>query len=301
MDKNLANQSSDQSKPTLLVQAATFMCSQPYWAQKIHALGWCLCLIPPLGWLMALGFRKRIVLKLLHPNTYPLSETTFTLSDYIQLLRDGFCALVVMSIYFIPTLGLSWFLGAVQSQMSTGEIFLGFIKYTIASLSFPPLTLGGVNLYYQAYLPEFYLSSVQGMLIISLFILTTFILPLGYMQIGKRGKWRDALNLSQVLTTFLSKPQGYLCAWRDSLRLTLSAFTLGVHIPWGIIWTYQGIVWLFNQLQAEQFPNSSFYEEASPSDINLSSTNINSLNQNSAYIYRLGVAIPIWWQGDSID
>ena len=277
------------------------MCSQPYWAQKVRALGWCLCLVPPLGWLMALGFRKQIVFNLLNPNTYPLSETTFTLSDYLQLLQDGFCALVVMSIYFIPTLGLSWFLGAVQPQMTTSEIFLGFIKYTVASLSFPPLTLGGVNLYYQAYLPEFYLSTVEGILIIILFMLTTFILPLGYMQIGKRGKWRDAFNLFQLLTTFLSKPKGYLCAWRDSLKLTLSAFTLGLHTPWGIIWSYQGIVWLFNRLQAEQFPNSSFYEESLLSGTSHSFTNINSLNPNSACIYRLGIPIPIWWQGDSID
>ena len=170
---------------TLLNQAATFMMAHQNWAKKIRALGWFLALVPPLGWLMALGFRKRIVLKLLRPNEYPLSKQSFTITDYLQLLRDGIYALGVMSVYFMPTLSLSWFLGAVQSHMSYTDIFFGFIKYAIASLSFPPITLGSVNLYYQLYLPDFHLSLAQGFLIVISMLMTTFVLPLGYILVAK--------------------------------------------------------------------------------------------------------------------
>ena len=273
------------------------MSTQQQWAQNIRSLGWFLCLIPPVGWLMALGFRKSVALTLLHPDSYPLSPQNFTWIDYLRFLRDGFCALGVMSLYFMPTLGLSWYLGSAQSHMNWAEICLGFIKYAAASLSFPPITLGSVNLYYQLSIPGFHLSLAKGSLIIISMLLTTFVLPLGYMQIGKRGKWLDTFNLWQVFNTFLNNPKGYLLAWRDSIRLTLAALSLGIHTPWGIIWSYQGIVWLFNQLQAEHFPSHSFNSNL----VDSSSPTSYSLNKYPNCISRLGVPVPIWWRGDQID
>ena len=236
---------------------------------------------------MALGFRKRVVLNLLQPHQHPPSTAPLKLTDCLQLLRDGFCALGIMSLYFMPTLWLSWCLGTTQHSMIGVECTSGFLLYAIASISFPPLTLGGVHLYYQLYSPLFHLSVPEGLLVMGLLLLTTFILPLGFMQIGFRAKWRDALHLPKVFSTLLSHPKGYLRAWRDSIRLTLSALSLGLHTPWGIVWSYQGIVWLFNHLHLEQFPHHSF--DSAP------------LNLPPDSISRLGVPVPVWWRGNDND
>ena len=273
----------DQNSPqkSFLEQSAIFMTAKPNWTRPIRSLGWLLFICPPLGWLMALGYRKQIVLHLFHPNQYPITNDQFSLNDYIRLTKDGLCALGVMSLFFLPSLMLSWTLGFDSTNANTTGVF-SFIQYALASLSFPPITLGGVNMYYQGYLNTFYLSPTEGSLVIGSMVLATFILPLAYMQIGFRGKWRDALNLRQVLMTLLRDPVGYILAWKDSIRLTIAALFLGLYTPWGIIWSYQGIVWRFNRLHLKHYPEYSF-DHFYPKDIpNL--------------ISKLGVSVPIWWR-----
>ena len=75
-------------------------------------------------------------------------------------------------------------------------------------------------------------------------------IPAGFMQVANRGRFVDALNLQQVFGILRYHFFCYVEAWIYSLWLTMLAMMTGPFAPWSIIWSYQGIVYAFNEVLA---------------------------------------------------
>lgn len=86
-----------------------FMVAHPDWQTPIRRIGWWLLLCPPVGWLMALGYRLDIVLTLRRPQLETPPKRPAGLRSDFAFFRAGFAALVVMTAYFAPPLVLFWF------------------------------------------------------------------------------------------------------------------------------------------------------------------------------------------------
>ena len=277
--------SAQKPKRSILDASSLFMITLPHWRSMISFLGLWLLICPPVGWLMALGYRKQILLFFFHPSVDDLRLHRPSLRTALILAREGICALGVIVFYFLPTLSLIWTWGMHMpvEMYSVHSIFtFKFLEFVSRCFMITPLSLGGCLLYYQFYIPEFTLSIPHGALALFLLGITLFMIPLAFMQIAKRGLWRDAFRLDQVTLLFARIYPNYIGAWQDSLLMTFSAFTLGPRIPWGIAWSYMGIVWRFNWIQCAVQTQCALSTEFSiPSSVSIIHTRFTS--------------VPMWW------
>ena len=192
---------------------------------------------------MALGYRKEVVLQMTQSGSGPLPEWP----GLAHLLREGVKALGVISMYLAPTLILGWSLGAQEGWSDV----TGGVTYCLCSLLLVPLTLPATPLVYMTYCETFSLSMTSGLLIFGLSACTTLIIPAGFMRVAIRGSFIDALHLPRVIATISVYTRLYVRAWWDSLRLSVAGLSLLVLSPWGIAWSYLGIVLCFNQILAQ--------------------------------------------------
>ena len=242
----------DQSPPRTLDLAALFMTQDPRWADVVRRLGWWILLCPPLGWLIALGYRKEVVLHFKVSGAGPLPAWPGTFA----LLREGFKALGVISLYLAPALILSWQLGAREGWADP----IGGLQYMLCSLTLVPVTLPATPLVYMSQHQEFLLSGFDGALIFALSTGITFLIPAGFMRVAIRGSFVDALHLPEALRTLSLYRAQYIRAWSRSLQLSVVGVSLLIFSPWGIAWSYLGIVLCFNEVLA----SSSQMKDASP-------------------------------------
>lgn len=270
--------------------AALFMTSSSEWREINRVLGWWILCCPPIGWLMALGYRKYVVAHLLNPeregDRSPLPPTP----PLLNLFLEGFGALGVMIVYFTPTIALAFIWGADILPWETSEQSLRFLVFGALTYFLPPITLGGTLAYYQSSVSWFELSTTQGLMIGIALMLNTFLIPLAFMQVGERGRWRDAFRVDRSILLLFRHSHAYLGAWRDSLWISFAALSLIRRAPWGIAWSYLSIVWLFNRIHAHEFPNNLIEPLSADSADSASSTS----HQFKLY-YLWGVPIPMWW------
>ena len=165
--------------------AALFMMRDPRWIEPIRTLGWWILLCPPLGWLMALGYRKEVVLHMTRAGVGPLPEWP----GLAHLSREGFKALGVISVYLAPTLILGWHLGAQDGWSDV----TGGIMYCLCSLFLVPLTLPATPLAYMLWSDVFTLSTSSGLIIFGLSACTTFIIPAGFKK-NRGARWEGMLH-----------------------------------------------------------------------------------------------------------
>jgi hypothetical protein len=278
----------------MIHQASHFMTTAPQWHIIIKHLGKIMIICPILGWIMALGYRKYVVYNLLHASTPLPHHIQTTWRSNLLLVREGLYAMGVMIYYFSPILLLAYLLAtpchphvaALNHSCEYTQYDISFITHALifiaCSFILPPITLGGTLTYYQLYVPWFQLSILLWVGIIILLMIMTYLIPLAFMQIGRRGYWRDALKIHYCIRLAIQYPSAYFQAWVHGLHLSLCAFTLGLRVGEGIVWSYLGIVYVFNQMIAQQFPQGC----------------IHNVLPQEAYensIVRLNVLIPKWW------
>jgi len=264
----------------------------PGWAALTRRLGWWLLLCPPAGWLMALGHRRDVARALRDPAADPLAlrGAPLTPRGDLHRLAHGLGALGVLAAYAAPALLCAWQWGHARplaGLLSAGAWLDGGLwGFLGASLALPPLTLGGVTAAWalsdSCALTPGGLAAVQGLL-----ALAVGLLPAAYLQVGARGRWRDALRPHRALASLAAHPRAYLRAWGEGLRLSAAALALGARAPWGVVWSYSAIVWLFNEAHlapahplsaARAAPTLSAHLAASPTPL----------------LWRLGRPIPDW-------
>ena len=271
------------NKDTPLYSAALFMTTAPSWKQMIIPLGWWIILCPPLGWLMALGYRKHAVFHMMHAKELRFQPPIPTMWGCLAYLKDGLCALLVMMVVFTPALSIAFSLGSDTLPWSSTESIFRFAQYMAMTYSLPPVMLGGTLAYHQWFAPWFHLSNIELVCIGLMFVFNTYVIPLAFMQVALRGKWVDTIRIDRIIALGFKYPAAFALAWRDSLWISFAALGLIFRAPWGIAWSYLSIVWLFNRLHSHTFSNSVIEHEVDvPQDMQIKKL--------------LGVPIPIWWK-----
>src|SRR5262245_52797434 len=77
------------------------------WRRKLFIGGLALLLFPPIGWPVALGYRKEAAFRLIGGAVPALPEWK---DSWGRFLKDGFAAAGVILVYYLPFLALFWFL-----------------------------------------------------------------------------------------------------------------------------------------------------------------------------------------------
>jgi hypothetical protein len=219
-----------------------FMTEDPQWVFAIRHIGWWILLCPPFGWLIALGYRKEVVLCLACNSSSPLPKW----QGAPYLLWEGIKALGVIIVYFSPYIICAWHWG---SPSGWNDLY-GGLCYVLMSLSLVPITLPLTPIIFSLYDHGFSFTFGESLFLLVSSIGITFFIPLGFMRVARRGRFIDALHIFKAASILMRHGRRYVHAWWLSLRLTFSALSLGPFTPWGIAWSYLGIVYSFNHILA---------------------------------------------------
>src|SRR5262245_17020544 len=213
------------------------------WRRKLFIGGLVLLLFPPIGWPIALGYRKEVAFRLIGGAAPALPEWK---DSWGRFLKDGLAAAGVILVYYLPFLVLFWFL-ALDDVAVAARHLREIAFFLIAVPLLIPIGLPLLPPLYWLLFPWVRLSFSEMLLVGAVFWSTTFIMPAAFLQVSLTGRFMPAFRLSRIVRFIRETPRAYVEAWAASIVATALAFVSGPLAPWGIFWSYLVIVHAFNQ------------------------------------------------------
>lgn len=220
-----------------------FMFRDREWLGKILVGGLWLLAFPPLGWPIALGYRKEALAALVEGRTPLLPPWR---GQWLAFLGEGLKAAAVILIYFLPFLGGFLWL-AIDDRSVIRDHAVELVVFGAAIVLLLPICLPLLPPLY-AYLFDWVrLSSLEMVALGALFWGTTFLMPAAFLQVSLRGRFTAAFRVDRVVVFVGRNPASYLEAWAISVVATAAALASTVAAPWAIFWSYLVIVYAFNE------------------------------------------------------
>ena len=223
-------------------RAFSFMFRDSRWPRKLLIGGLAILLFPPIGWPMALGYRKEVAFRLIGGEEPALPEWK---GSWGRFVRDGFCATGIILVYYLPFLCLFWFL-ALDDVAVVRRHVLEIVCFLFAIPLLIPVSLPLLPPLYWYLFPWVHLTLPEMFVIGAVFWGTAFFMPAAFLQVSLTGRFLPAFRVARIVRFVLETPRAYLEAWVLSLLATALAFLVGPLAPWGIFWSYLVIVHAFN-------------------------------------------------------
>lgn len=217
------------------------MAREPGWRRDLLLGGLFFFPFPPLGWVLAIGYRSLMGVRLVEGRSPVLPGWRGNLAE--TLVR-GLRASGIIFTYFCPFLLLYWLLGTgLRFTASHAGAFLAFLG---AVAVFPP-SMPALAIAYPLLFPWLRFSAPEIALLGLVFLLTFFLLPAAFVQVALEGRWAGAFHARSYLRYLAGNLPSYLEAWALSLAVSAFAVLLGPFSPWGLFWSYLVILHAFNQ------------------------------------------------------
>ncbi len=225
------------------LEAFTFIRQDSRWKTKLLIGGALFIPLPPLGWVLALGYRGLTGLRLLAGREPVLPPWQGNFGD---MFRRGLKASGVILSHFAPFLLAYWFFvlpswAAAVGYWSEILLFFGLIAFC------PPIFLPAMPIVYWWGYNWVQFTPFEALVLAVLFLGSFFILPASFVQVGLRGRYLDAFRVFSAWRFALGNLRVYLEAWLLSLVVSVLAVLSGVLMPWGLFWSYLAILHAFTQ------------------------------------------------------
>ena len=235
------------------------MATDPKWKNKIGIGGWVL-LIPIIGWPAILGYRTEAITYLVGGELPLLPDWRNKLGDYIF---KGLKAVLVINTWYAPL--LIWLV--VQLNQSPHSDLVPWVTLAVFIVSVPILSTMTVPVlvwFSQFGLPEPAITFPEALTVSLLFGLVTFIIPAGFMNVTRTGSYLKAFQISWIFRTIRRNFRSYAEAWIGSSIVALIGHFCFPLSPWGVVWAYLVIVYLFNDipLRKSQHNDVNYLEES---------------------------------------
>jgi len=200
-----------------------------------------ICLFPPLGWYMALGYRTEVGIRLQEGVT-PVLPTWEKWRHYLATgLRSG----GVIQSFFVPYLLTLWLFVYMHNPAQVTEHWQALLVFAATVVLLPPIGVGVLPPLYAYLFPWFTVSGGEAALLAVLFFGATFMMPSAFMQVLRTRTYTSAFRLDRVVVFIATHFVAYLEAWLVSLASAAVAFAMGPFAPWGLFWTYPAITYAF--------------------------------------------------------
>lgn len=240
-------------------RAATILhATDPEWKRKVF-VGGLVLLIPIVGWPALLGYRKAFVQQLVAGNEPVLPEWR---GRFWAHTAEGFKAIFVIFAYLAPV--ILWFFICVADHPSNSELpWIAIACFLLLLPIFSPLAVPVLVNYFIWFATVPSLNWQTGMSILCTYSAVTFLIPAGFLQVSRTGKIRSAFNLWAMGRLLIKYPQRYLEAWLGSCCLSLIGHFAIPFSPWGVLWCYLGIVYVFNEVPFQDDEKEHHYLQQS--------------------------------------
>jgi hypothetical protein len=224
-------------------RAATFVREDPEWRAKILR-GGLLLLFPPIGWPAALGYRKALIARLTTRAEPLLPEWPDNTWRY---WRDGMRALGVIFAHYAPIVVLYAYKLAIYGVPDLP--WLGLAAFFGFFFFLTPFLLPSLIVASSAWAGGEAFSRVEVVLVFAYFAVATFMIPAGFLQVSRTGRYRDAFRFGDNVRFVARHFALYLEAWTFSSLIALVGHFCIPFSPWGVFWCYQSIVYSFNEIR----------------------------------------------------
>lgn len=223
--------------------ALSFPFRDPAWEGKLAIGGALMLLCPPIGWTIALGYRRAVGIRLRSGAKPPLPEWS---NSWWSFYTGGLCAVGVILGYYIPFMAL-YAATAFGPSLSSGSHLLPIALFYVLIAVFPPLFLPVLPALYSVAFPWVQLTWAEMVMLAVLFFATAFVLPAAFVQVSVNGQFRAAFRFTRVVRFIAQQPLVYCEAWVLSLTASAIGVALGPFAPWGLFWSYIVILHAFTE------------------------------------------------------
>ena len=208
--------------------------------------GLLILVIPPLGWVLALGYRSIVGQRLVDGES-PLLPSWERL--FGAALRRGAASSGVILTYLTPFVVGYWALG-VRSFDLVAVHLRELMIFLTAVVVFPPFALPGMPVLYAMRYDWLQFSPGEIALLGVLFVGPILLLPSAFLQVAQQRRFVAAFHLGRVVRLIAARPTLYLQAWIIALAVSAAAIVLVPLMPWLVFWSYLVISHLFLQVVA---------------------------------------------------
>src|SRR5262245_59707906 len=164
--------------------ALTYPFQDPDWKRKLFIGGLLMLLCPPIGWTMALGYRRAVGIRLRAGATAPLPEWSgWWWSHY----KGGAGAVGVILGYYVRFRLLHASLAFEPSLVGARQLIAIVAFFGLIAL-FPPLFLPTLPPLYSYLFPWVQLTTSEIALLVIAFAGTAFVLPAAFVQVSVTGR-----------------------------------------------------------------------------------------------------------------
>lgn len=221
--------------------ALTFMARDPRWKRKLFIGGLLFFPLPPLGWIMALGFRSLTGPRLVEGKEPILPAWS---GNWWLILKRGVIAVFVILAHFSPFLICYWLFG-LPAGARVADYSWEIALFIAAIALFPPLFLPTLPFAYALAFSWLTFSIAEMAALAVLFAGAVFILPASFVQVGLYGDYGSAFKAGAAWRFAVRNWKLYLEAWLISLVVSAVAVVMGPFMPWGLFWSYLVILHVF--------------------------------------------------------
>ena len=213
----------------------------PDWKPKLFIGGLLMLLCPPVGWTMALGYRRAVGIRLRAGMTPPLPEWS---GSWWSHYKGGVGAVSVILGYYVPFMLLYASLAFEPSLVGARQLLAIGAFFALIAL-FPPLVLPVLPPLYSYLFPWVNLTAPEMAVLVIVFVATAFVLPAAFVQVSVTGRYRSAFRVPHVARFIADHPVVYGEAWLLSLTASAIGVAMGPLAPWGLFWSYIVILHAF--------------------------------------------------------
>ncbi len=210
------------------------------WVYQVLVGGLFLLLCPPLGWMLAMGYRKAFGRAYVNNIKFNSNEI-FKWPKWENLwpmLIDGIKVWSVIITYLSPSFIFGWGIILFRSGFGQEQCF-ALSLFIIACVLILPLGLPVVIFVLYNHYAWFTFSLFETIIISTIFILGVFFVPSGFVLVSLGKDFKHALPFGDGLKFVIRKPFQYCKAWCYALICCFGVLLLGPLAPFGIFWSYQ--------------------------------------------------------------
>jgi hypothetical protein len=172
--------------------ALAYVTREPAWKQRVAVGGVLMLVVPPLGWILALGYRSLVGNRLVDGYSPVLPPWRGNLA---VVFRRGASSSGVILGYLTPFLLVYWLLGrrGARALLDHGRELGTFAG---AVVLFPPLAIPTLPVIYSLRYEWLHFSATEIFLLMIVFLGAIVLLPAAFLQVARHRRFRAAFNVT---------------------------------------------------------------------------------------------------------
>lgn len=224
--------------------ALQFVTRQPQWRQRIGLGGLFLLVFPPVGWMLALGYRSLVGNRLVDGVTPILPSWRGHFG--IIVLRGAASSGVILG-YLAPFVVLYWVRGVMSWGLARTH-WREIASFVAGVVIFPPIALPVLPPVYAACYEWLDFAPLEIALLIVLSFGPIALLPAAFLQVAQHRRFTAAFNVAAALRLIARAPRAYVEGWIVSLAVSAAAVLILPLAPWLLFCSYLVISHVFLQV-----------------------------------------------------